>query len=133
MVDQVSLSLCLGGPAFDIAAGDVVYAGSFAPNRLAPDMAMEPAKAAFPGLSTAVAKLKPAEWINGAQGQCEGTYLYAMELPNRPFMDSYQLGSRAQPAPPSAPTPPTPTPASSTPPAASAAPAPAANPTSSGG
>ena len=98
-VNSVAMSFCLGGPAFDLAAGEAVYAGSFNPNNVVPDMRMETAKAAFPSVSPVVDKLKPAAWVNGVQAQCHGAYAYALELPDRPFVDSYALGSRAQPPP----------------------------------
>jgi hypothetical protein len=96
-VNSVSMSFCLGGPAFDLAAGEAVYAGSFNPSNVVPDMQMEAAKAAFPSVSPVVEKLKPADWVNGVQAQCRGAYAYALELPARPFVDSYALGSKAQP------------------------------------
>lgn len=123
-VNSVPVSFCLGGPAFDLAAGEAIYAGSFSPNNVVPDMRMEPATAAFPSVSPVVEKLKPANWVNGVQAQCHGAYIYALELPDRPFVDGYALGSKAQPdASASAPAPGV-APAALTP---GAAPAPAAS------
>jgi hypothetical protein len=94
-VNNIELSLCMGGPAFEVAAGQVVYAGSFDPDHLKPDMDLGPAKAAFPGLSGLAEKVQPADWKNGAQGACSGVYMYALELPDRPFEASYAVGSHA--------------------------------------
>ncbi|MGA0599126.1 hypothetical protein ACO2Q3_00305 [Caulobacter sp. KR2-114] len=99
-VGEVTLSLCFGSPAFEVKEGEVVYAGAFAPDHVMPDMTLEPARAAFPALSTAVDKLRAAEWINGAQGQCEGTYFYVMEAPGRPYLPDYRFGARAGVNPP---------------------------------
>jgi len=107
-VNYVPLSFCLGGPAFDLAAGEAVYAGSFEPKRVVPDMALEPAKAAIPALSPVAEKLRPANWVNGTQAQCRGTYLYALELPDRPYVDGYALGTHAQALSVAAPAPPAP-------------------------
>jgi len=98
-VDGVELSFCLGGPAFELAAGEVMYAGAFRPDRVSPDMDLAPAKAAFPALSPLGEQVKAAAWINGAQGQCSGVYAYVLELPDRPFLDGYALGGRARPSP----------------------------------
>lgn len=94
-VNWVTLNLCLGGPAFNLRPGEAVYAGSFSRRHLAPDMDMAPAKAAFPGLSPLPETLQPANWVNGTQGQCYGAYLYALELPGAPYVDTYQFGGRA--------------------------------------
>ena len=88
--------------------------------------------AAFPALSTVPEHLSEANWVNGAQAQCEGTYIYALEMPDRPFLNSYQLGTRALDRTagraPALPTPhPALTPASS---ATSTPPPPAATPVS---
>ncbi len=98
-----TVSFCMGAPAFDVAAGEVVYAGAFNPNGkgepLGPDLALDPAKAVFPALSKLGEKVRPASYVNGVVGTCAGAYLYALELPGNPFVDGYALGSRAQAAP----------------------------------
>jgi hypothetical protein len=99
-VDWVALNFCLGSPAFQLKEGEVIYAGSFAPNRLIPDMDIAPAKAVFPGLSTATDKLQPASWVNGAQGQCSGSDIYALEAPGRPYLPGYTFGGHAGASPP---------------------------------
>ena len=62
-------------------------------------MDLAPAKAAFPPLSPLGDQVKPVSWVNGVQGPCEGAYAYVLELPDRPFVDGYALGSRAARAP----------------------------------
>jgi len=97
-VGDVSVSFCLGSPAFDVAAGDAVYAGSSSSEHALPGMGLDIAKSAFPGLSSVPDKIRAATWTNGVRGKCVGTYLYALEIPDQPFVDGYILGSRAQPA-----------------------------------
>jgi hypothetical protein len=99
-----TVSLCMGAPAFDVAAGEVVYAGSFNPNGkgepFGPMMGLEPAKALFPSLSGLSDKVRDANYVNGVTGACGGAYLYALEIPGQPFVDGYAMGSRAAPPAP---------------------------------
>ena len=96
-VDWAQLTLCMGSPAFDMHAGEVIYAGSFRPDRLMPDMDLAPAKAVFPSLSGLGAQVRAAEWVNGTSGKCgDGAVIYALEAPGRPFVPGYDMGSRAQ-------------------------------------
>ncbi|HWF76158.1 MAG TPA: hypothetical protein VN694_03190 [Caulobacteraceae bacterium] len=135
---QMAVSFCLGSPAFDVAAGDAVYAGTFDPTGLGqPDMTLDAAKAIFPALSGLGDKLRSADYVNGARGVCQGAYAYALELAGRPFIDGYAWGSRGLPAtgapavaaaapPTAAPpanAPPANAPPASAPPVAAAAPA----------
>jgi hypothetical protein len=95
---QTMVSYCLGAPAFDIAAGDVIYAGSFSPDAMGhPDLSPEPAKSIFPALSGIADKLQPAKYVNGVQGACQGAYAYALEMAGQPFADGYGWGTRASP------------------------------------
>ena len=131
-----TVSLCLGAPSFEVAAGDVVYAGSFDPasatNNIGPEMTLEPYRAVFPALSGLGEKMRPASYVNGSTGQCQGAYMYALETTGGAFADGYALGSKALPAPTAsaaaAPAPDATIPAST--PAASAAPAASVTPTS---
>lgn len=96
---RFSVNFCFGGPSFILTKGDAAYLGYFTDGSLAPDMDPGRAKAASGAVTSA--PLHPAEWTNGAVGRCHGEYLYALELPGRPFADGYHLGSRALPeAPP---------------------------------
>jgi hypothetical protein len=95
-VDWAQLTLCMGSPGFDLHAGEVIYAGSFRPDRLMPEMDLAPAKAAFPALSELGEQVRAAEWINGTTGWCgDGAVLYSLEAPGRPFVEGYAMGSRA--------------------------------------
>lgn len=130
-----TVSLCLGAPSFEVAAGEVVYAGAFDPasatNTIGPEMTLEPYRAVFPALSGLGEKMRPASYVNGATGQCYGAYMYALETTGRPFAEGYALGSRALPAPTASAAAPAPEAAipASTPPA-DAPPAAAVTPTS---
>ena len=97
---EFSVSFCMGAPSFTVAAGDVVFAGSFdmASKTLTPDMSVDAVKGVFPGLSTLPDKVRAAEWANGATGACGGVYIYALEFPSRPFADGYHMGSLAAPS-----------------------------------
>lgn len=98
-----TVSLCLGAPSFEVAAGDVVYAGSFDPasatNNIGPEMTLEPYRAVFPALSGLGEKMRPASYVNGSTGQCQGAYMYALETSGGSFAEGYGHGSKAQPSP----------------------------------
>jgi hypothetical protein len=108
------VSFCLGAPAFDLAVGDVVFAGAFDPkaagDRLGPDLQVDAYRSVFPALSGLGDRMKPAIYTNGSIGTCQGAYLYAFEVAGRPFETGYAFGSArsvaanmAQPAAPSTP------------------------------
>lgn len=93
---QYSASFCLGGPSFDIAAGDVVYAGAFYTDlrERGPDMNLAPAQAALANAPALLARLHSATFRNGDTGPCPGVGLiYAFEVPGAPFHDGYAWGS----------------------------------------
>jgi hypothetical protein len=96
-----TVSLCLGAPSFEVAAGDVVYAGSFDPasatNNIGPEMTLEPYRAVFPALSGLGDKMRPATYVNGSTGQCQGAYMYALETTGGQFAEGYAHGSKALP------------------------------------
>lgn len=89
---------CLGAPAFDVKAGDVIYAGTFdlTSESIVPDLALTPAKNFLAGTSAAES-IQPASYVNGSREQC-GTAMYAYEIPNAPFLPGYNLGSLASPS-----------------------------------
>ena len=100
---EVAASFCLGSPAFDLAAGDVIYAGSFNPAALGnPDLSVDSVKAVFPSMSGLADRLKPAVYMNGTTGTCSGAYAYALEIPSHPFVGAYAWGSVALQTPPAA-------------------------------
>jgi hypothetical protein len=93
-------SFCLGGPSFDVGAGEAVFAGAFdASSPYAPDLDMGPARAEL-GDAALAARLKPAQWTNGETFPCgvmRPAAIYALEIPDAPFAPNYQAGSRAVP------------------------------------
>lgn len=97
-------SLCLGAPSFDVAAGQVVFAGSFGFGQSGPrlDLALDPARAALAASPALAERVQAASYANGETFQCgaPGSYLYAYEIEGAPFREGYGYGSRAQPAPP---------------------------------
>jgi hypothetical protein len=67
-----SISLCLGGPAFDVKPGQAVFAGSFdasAADFFKPNLDPAPAKADL-GDTPLAARLEPAHWTNGEKTPC---------------------------------------------------------------
>ncbi|MDB5430522.1 MAG: hypothetical protein JWP35_1638 [Caulobacter sp.] len=92
----LELNFCFGAPAFEVKAGEVIYAGAFdlGAEDLGPDMNPAPALAWLAG-QPAAAALKPAVWTNGVIGTCTGSALYALEFKDAPFEPGYLWGSRA--------------------------------------
>ena len=88
-----SVGFCLGSPAFAVAAGEVVYAGTFSLTGadLAPDLAIEPAAAWLGGdFGT---RVRPAAYRNGSRDSCIGSGVsYALEFPGAPFEPGYAWG-----------------------------------------
>lgn len=75
-----TLDLCLGAPAFDIKAGEVVYIGSLdLVGDLGPDMDPAPAMTLLAPAPDLAAKLRPATWIANTTGICSGVYYYRLE------------------------------------------------------
>jgi hypothetical protein len=90
-------SLCLGSPAFEVQAGEVVFAGAFdfRDQALGPDLATGPAKEWLKGLPLAE-KVRPAVYTNGSLGRCDGDDFYALEVAGAPFEPGYVGGSQPQ-------------------------------------
>jgi hypothetical protein len=89
------LDLCFGAPAIEIAAGEVVYLGSFevaGQAILSPDMALEPAQAFLAPVPDLAGRLRTASWVNGTTDRCRGGSAYALEFPGMPFEDGYVRG-----------------------------------------
>ena len=94
-----ALNLCLGSPAFEVKAGEVVYAGSFdlSAEGIGPDLSLDGPRAYLAGHAVA-SRLRPAAYRNGIVDRCQGVgSIYALEVPGAPFEPGYQGGSRAQP------------------------------------
>jgi hypothetical protein len=98
------LSLCLGAPAFDVAAGEVVFAGDFDLSAsTVPDLDPATARAALAAAPALAERVRPAVYVNGYKSQCGGAaYLYAYEIPGAPFANaaSSPRPAAGQPAPP---------------------------------
>lgn len=112
------LNFCLGSPAFEVKAGEVVYAGSFdlSASDIGPDLDLTPAKA-WLGSHPQAQSVRPAVYVNGSLGTCGNNAIYALEVKGAPFEPGYAWGGArlANAATAAAP-----------PPAASPSPAPAA-------
>ncbi|HEY2707003.1 MAG TPA: hypothetical protein VGI95_03020 [Caulobacteraceae bacterium] len=89
LLSSWGISLCLGGPAFDVRPGEAVFAGSFdaaAKDYLAPDMSPAPAVAALRDTALA-ARLRPAGWENRVVTPCAlgwANIIYAYDIPGAP-------------------------------------------------
>jgi len=95
IADRMMLDLCFGAPAIEIAAGEVVYLGSFevaGQAILSPDMALEPAQAFLAPVPDLAGRLRTASWVNGTTDRCRGGSAYALEFPGMPFEDGYVRG-----------------------------------------
>lgn len=87
---------CLGSPAFDISAGELVYAGTFdlEGQALGPALSLQD----VPGLPGAAPRetLRAATYTNGTTGACNlGNGIYPLEIPGAPFEPGYRLASLA--------------------------------------
>lgn len=98
----IAVSFCLGAPAFDLAAGEAVYAGAFdlGGRALGPDLDAAAARRTLPAVSDLPERLHAAKWMNGTTGGCEGAFAYSLEIPGQPFVEGYAMGSRAPAAAP---------------------------------
>jgi len=94
-------SFCLGAPGFDVAAGEVVFAGrySFKEAEFGPNLALDDSRAMLAAWPDLAAKLRPAAYVNGNLGLCEGQNLYALEVKGAPFVPGYAwAGAYGSPA-----------------------------------
>ncbi len=88
------ISLCLGGPVFDLAPGEAVFAGSFdaaSLDPLIPDLDMEPARVALAASDPALAaRLRPADWRAGGPFTCgllQSPLIWNLDWPARATPD----------------------------------------------
>lgn len=92
-------SFCLGAPSFEIAPGEAVYAGFFSEfEALLPNLDMAHAQTALARAPDVAGRLRPATYINGATFPCDGSYIYALEIPGAPFEEGYAAGSNLRAA-----------------------------------
>jgi hypothetical protein len=105
------LNFCLGAPAFEVAAGEVVYAGSFdmGAEDFGPNLDLGRAQALLAANPDQAARLRPAVYENGWTTACGGNFIYAYEIKGAPFRAGYVGGG----APAAAANQPAATPASS--------------------
>lgn len=82
-------NLCFGAPAFDVHAGDVIYAGTFdlTVKNIKPDLSLASVKSYLNGTPSAEA-VGPAVYVNGSVGKCGGLN-YAYEIDGAPFVPGY--------------------------------------------
>lgn len=83
---ETKTSFCLRSPAFDVASGEVVFAGAFQLDAedAAPRTDTASAQLALATAPALAGKVRPAAYVNGYEGWCHGTYLYAYEVPGAP-------------------------------------------------
>lgn len=75
-----TLDFCLGAPAFDVKAGDVVFIGSLdLVGNLGPNMDPAPARALLREKPDLMARLKAVDWIEDTTAPCSGVYSYRLE------------------------------------------------------
>jgi hypothetical protein len=83
LIGEGPINFCFGGPAFDVAAGEVVFAGAFSPAQaFNANLDMTATRAAL-GSSSLAEKLKPAAWVEGGAFGCgwlPAMYFYSLDL-----------------------------------------------------
>lgn len=83
LIGEGPINYCFGGPAFDVAAGEVVFAGTFSssqPFNIDLDMAAPRPALAASGLAE---KLKPVTYVDGGPFSCgwlPSMYFYSLDL-----------------------------------------------------
>jgi hypothetical protein len=94
----IELNFCLGAPAFEVKAGEVVYAGrlDMKADRMVPDMSLDRARTWLVG-AKATTRIRAAAWVNGSRGKCAPNSIYALEFDGAPFEPGYALGSKVPP------------------------------------
>lgn len=105
------LNFCLGAPAFEVKAGEVVYAGSFdlGSASMGPDLSLDRATT-WLGEQPAAQAVRAAAYVNGTTGICGNNGIYAFEIEGAPFEPGYVGGSIPVPLASTPPTDPTPAP-----------------------
>ena len=95
----VSLSLCRGAPAFEVAAGQVAFLGEFDLSGGGAAPALDLEKADLPPAYAALTPT-PVTWTDGGVATCEGAYLYAAfvnEAQSRPAAAITEASNAAEP------------------------------------
>lgn len=84
---RVVTSFCLGAPGFVLEEGSVTWMGRFAHGetpQLAPDLDKAVAQRVTAGAPDLYRRLQPARWENGSRFGCDGSFIYAFEIPGAP-------------------------------------------------
>lgn len=91
------MDFCLGAPMFTIQPGEVLFLGTFdMSGELGPVMDIDPTRLTLAIDPERAARARPAIWRNGATPSCgNAIYVYALEIPDAPFVEGYQEGSQA--------------------------------------
>lgn len=99
--DSGAVRFCHGAPAFDLAAGEVLFAGSFDARSirgLVPELDLTPLSQDLVSRPDIAAMVRPASYRNGALIPCFGEgYGYALEIPGATFFEGYRYGGVARP------------------------------------
>lgn len=98
-VDTIGgVSTCLGGPAFEVREGEVVYAGHFdlASEDMTPGLDLAEPRGYLSG-TPAAEIVRSAVYVNGTRGTClPGHINYAIEFRDASFEPGYSWGSAAK-------------------------------------
>jgi hypothetical protein len=81
---NLTVTLCMGSPAFELDAGNVVYVGdfNFAADPFVPDLTLAPAQEALTASPLLAQRLQAASYTNGTTGTCgRAQHIYAYEIP----------------------------------------------------
>ncbi|MBA4010771.1 MAG: hypothetical protein C0481_02790 [Phenylobacterium sp.] len=100
ILSRSALELCLGAPAFEAKAGEVIYLGHFDldAGTLSPDLSLESLPAGLPITLEQRARLRPAAWLNGARWPCfPAVGIFAMEFPGLPAEPGYRAAAVSAP------------------------------------
>ena len=94
-------SFCMGAPGFDVAAGEAVFAGSFAfgvAGERRPDLSVERTYTELSAAPALMQRLRPAAYRNGETFECGAgaSFVHALEVRDAPFVEGYSWGSLAQ-------------------------------------
>lgn len=82
-------SLCLGAPSFNVAAGEIVYAGAFGVDGQ-PDLALDGVREQLVARPDLAERVRAASYRNGVTFDCGGaSFLAAFHINGAPFEDSY--------------------------------------------
>lgn len=93
--DAPATSHCLGAPVFQVAPGEVVFAGAFDADG-GVDLGLDEVRAALASQPHLAERLEVAPWVNGSVFECgEASFATAYEIADAPFVEGYTFGSRA--------------------------------------